>query len=199
MKKPDYRETEMVKNTLLLLIGLLLIPAAQATTIGGVNLSDSVTVDNHELRLNGAGIRKKFFLKLYVASLYLGQASHDAREIVSADSPMAIQLDITSGMITPKRMEKATIEGFSAATGGKLEPIAERIDQFLDVFRAGVEAGDRFLLAYLPGTGVVVSKNGKTQTTIEGLDFKKALFGIWLSEKPVQKDLKKAMLGNPDR
>ncbi len=31
---------------------------------------------------------------------------------------------------------------------------------------------------------------------LEGLDFKKALFGIWLSDKPAQASLKKAMLAN---
>jgi hypothetical protein len=29
---------------------------------------------------------------------------------------------------------------------------------------------------------------------IEGLDFKKALYGIWLGDKPVQKELKAMML-----
>jgi hypothetical protein len=30
---------------------------------------------------------------------------------------------------------------------------------------------------------------------IDGLDFKRALFGIWLGDKPVQKELKDKMLG----
>jgi hypothetical protein len=30
---------------------------------------------------------------------------------------------------------------------------------------------------------------------IQGLDFKKALFGIWLGKKPAQNDLKALMLG----
>ena len=43
--------------------------------------------------------------------------------------------------------------------------------------------------------GVIVNKNGKLLTTIRGLEFKKALFGIWLGEKPADKNLKKGMLG----
>ncbi len=186
----------MYKKTLLIVLGLLALPAARAIDVGGVELADSIAVDSHRLHFNGAGIRKKFFLKLYVASLYLEKTSHDAREILSADSPMAIQLDIISSMITPKRMEKATIEGFESATGGRLAPIASRIDKFVDIFRTGIKKGDRFVLAWLPGKGVVVSKNGKPAATIEGLDFKKALYGIWLSDRPVQENLKQALLGN---
>jgi hypothetical protein len=39
-------------------------------------------------------------------------------------------------------------------------------------------------------------KNGKMLGTIEGLEFKKALFGIWLGNNPADKDLKAGMLGS---
>ena len=39
------------------------------------------------------------------------------------------------------------------------------------------------------------NKNGVKKGTIEGLDFKKALFGIWLGNKPADDDLKDGMLG----
>jgi hypothetical protein len=47
----------------------------------------------------------------------------------------------------------------------------------------------------VPGKGVESYKNGTLQGTIEGMDFKKALFGIWLGNKPADDDLKAAMLG----
>ena len=52
-----------------------------------------------------------------------------------------------------------------------------------------------FDITYQPGKGVVAYKNGKEKGTIEGMDFKKALFGIWLSNDPADDDLKEAMLG----
>ena len=39
-------------------------------------------------------------------------------------------------------------------------------------------------------------KNDTLKTTVEGLEFKKALFGIWLSEDAVQDDLKEGLLGS---
>ncbi len=48
---------------------------------------------------------------------------------------------------------------------------------------------------YVPEKGVVVFKNGKIQPIIEGLEFKKALYGIWLGEEPADDDLKEDLLG----
>jgi len=40
----------------------------------------------------------------------------------------------------------------------------------------------------------VVFKNNKELGIIEGLDFKKALFGIWFCDKPADEDLMNGML-----
>ena len=54
-----------------------------------------------------------------------------------------------------------------------------------------------FELVYESAVGVKVSKNGKLLDTIDGQDFKTALFGIWLGADPVDKNLKAGMLGVP--
>ncbi|MBC66067.1 MAG: hypothetical protein CML63_05160 [Rhodobacteraceae bacterium] len=41
----------------------------------------------------------------------------------------------------------------------------------------------------------MVLKNEEKINSISGLEFKKAFFGVWLSDNPVQENLKKAMLG----
>ena len=69
------------------------------------------------------------------------------------------------------------------------------MDAFLDVFSEEIKDGDVFDLVYLPGEGVRVLKNGDQRATIGDLEFKKALFGIWLSDEPAQEDLKEKMLG----
>ena len=55
--------------------------------------------------------------------------------------------------------------------------------------------GDFYEFTYLPDSGIHVLKNSTYVDTIPGIDFKKAFFGIFLSSNPVQKSLKKAMLG----
>ncbi len=39
------------------------------------------------------------------------------------------------------------------------------------------------------------TKYSSSKVNIKGLEFKKALFGIWLCDKPAQKSLKQEMLG----
>ena len=50
-------------------------------------------------------------------------------------------------------------------------------------------------MIYVPEKGVLIYKNNKDMGIMPGLDFKQALFGIWLCNKPADKDLKKGMLG----
>jgi hypothetical protein len=92
-------------------------------------------------------------------------------------------------------MEKATREGFENATGGNIGPIKVQIEEFISVFKKEIKEGDIYDLVYVPGKGVEVLKNNESRSIIKGLPFKKAMFGIWFSDKPAQKSLKKAMLG----
>ena len=63
------------------------------------------------------------------------------------------------------------------------------------MFSDAIKVGDKFILVYVPEKGVVFYKNGEKKGVIEGYDFKKALFGIWLGDNPVDEGLKKGLLG----
>ncbi|MDV2080438.1 chalcone isomerase family protein [Marinobacter xestospongiae] len=168
---------------------------AMALTVEGVDVPDTYTAQQSELTLNGAGTRSKWFMDLYVGGLYTPQKASDATAVINADEPQAITLHIISGLITSEKMTSATLEGFESATGGNLAPIQSDVNAFLDVFSEEIKEGDVFDLVYLPGEGVRVLKNGDARATVGGLEFKKALFGIWLSDEPAQEDLKQKMLG----
>lgn len=165
------------------------------TEVGGVKLAQKVTIEGQNLVLNGAGIREKMWIDLYVGALYLPKKSSNAAEIMSSGDASAIKLTIISGMITSEKMINAVNEGFENSTNGNTAPIKAKITQFKSFFKEEIKKGDVFDIVNVPGKGVVVSKNGKEKGVIDGADFKKALFGIWLSNKPADKGLKTAMLG----
>jgi len=177
------------------IIGMALMPLTQAKEINDIEIADSIQVAEQSLALNGAGIRSKFFLNLYVGALYLNEKSTDAEKLISADEAMTIRLYITSSLIDGEKMSEATLDGFVKSTGGNLAPIQKEVELLIGAFRDAVENNDVFDLQYLPGTGVSVLRNGETKVVVPGLAFKQALFGIWLSEDPVQDDLKEGMLG----
>jgi len=60
-----------MKRTAIALSLILAAAAAEAKDVAGVKVPDSVSVNNQTLALNGAGIRKKLFIKVYVGALYL--------------------------------------------------------------------------------------------------------------------------------
>ena len=65
---------QTMKRTICLLLTMLLFgPLVSAREIAGVTIPDTAQLspDGTTLVLNGAGVRRKFFFKIYVAGLYL--------------------------------------------------------------------------------------------------------------------------------
>jgi len=134
-------------------------------------------------------------MKVYEGSLYLESKNSNAEEIVSMDDPMAIRIDVTSNMVTADAMKKALSEGLEKSTNNNTGPISNEISQLSSSFNTDVSSGDFYEFIYLPDKGTHVLKNSELVELIMGVEFKKAFFGIFLSDNPIQKNLKKAMLG----
>jgi hypothetical protein len=166
-----------------------------ADNLGKVTLSQNVTYAEQALQLNGFGDRKKFFIKLYVASLYVQEKISDGSLFLELAQASCLRLNITSSKITSEKMIKATREGFDKSTQGNIAPIEAEIGTFLSWFEQLIKKGDEFEFAFIPHNATHVSKNGKLLGTVESKEFSKALFGIWLGEMSAQLDLKGKLLG----
>ncbi len=178
-----------------LFLSLILIFPLSAEDIGGVTLEKQLMRSGNTLLLQGAGVREKFFIDLYVAGLYTATPNHNAQKIIDADAPMTIRLHIISKLITSEKMQEATNEGFEKSTHHNTAPLNDAIKTFIAVFDEPIVKGDLFELLYMPGKGVSIYKNGKYKQTIKGLAFKKALFGIWLGKESAQESLKRELVG----
>ena len=93
--------------------------------------------------------------------------------------------------------EYVRINYFTIYAMNKLDTdsIIKEINQLSSSFDTAVSTGDYYEFIYLPEMGMHVLKNSELVELIKGIDFKKAFFGIFLSDNPIQKNLKKAMLG----
>ncbi len=165
------------------------------TKINGITFSDTYTAGKDKLVLNGGGTREKFWMDMYVAGLYLEEKNKDANTIIAANSSMAIRICIVSGLITSGRMTEAIEEGFKKSTEGKQGVLKDKIEKFKKSFSDEIKKGDVFDIVYTEEK-ISVYKNSMLKSEIEGLDFKKAVVGIWLGKEPVDSDLKKGMLGD---
>ena len=166
---------------------------ATAKEISGVEVSEQINLAEMQLQLNGAGVRSKFFMDLYVGSLYLPKKASDLQTVLAAPSAV-IRLNITSGMITSEKMRDAIIDGFDDATDGNTDAIQPQIDAFMALFRDEIVEGDQFTFVTSKSQGVTAFKNEVEQDTIAGEAFREALLKIWLGDSPAQNSLKKAML-----
>ncbi len=184
----------MKKTIILVIMASVLTTAALAVRIGGVTLPDTLKAGNNTLILNGAGLRKKLWFKIYAGGLYLLKKNNNQNQIINGDEPMAIRMHFIYDGVSSKKMVNAWNEGFEAATNDNVVPIQKEIKQFNAMFNVEVKEGDIYDIIYLPAEGVSVYYNGKKLGTIPGLAFKKALFGIWLCDDPADSGLKEGML-----
>lgn len=180
---------------MLVLLAIFSFMFSQAQVqVGDATLPNTMSIVGADLVLNGAGMREKIVFDLYAGGLYLQSKTTDAKKIISADETMAMKLHIVSGLVSSKKMTSAVDDGFQASMNGDVSSLADKIETFKGFFSDEIVKGNIFDITYIKGRGSVVYKNGKEIGVIEGMDFKKALFGIWLGTNPADDDLKEAML-----
>lgn len=182
--------------TLLLSLQFSTVSAQTQLEVNGVTVPRKIEFQNKTLQLNGAGGRSKMWLEVYVQALYLSQLSQDPKFIIDSDTEMAIRIEITSSMVSSNKLTKAMNAGFEKSAGSNLEELRPRIEQFKALLSDDITEKDVFILGYNPLDQTInVYKNEVLKGKVSGFDFKKALFGIWLSDKPVDDTLKKHLLG----
>jgi long-chain acyl-CoA synthetase len=169
--------------------------SVQAVDVAGVNIPDKASVGGQELVLNGAGIRSRAIFKVYVGSLYV-PAKVKAAADVFAKVPRRVQLNMLRD-VTAEQMLEALTDGVnqsnSAADAGAVKAQMAELAGILKAI-GPLKEGNVLAFDFVDG-GTRVSQNGQAKGTIAGDAFNKALFNAWIGDKPVQDDLKRAMLG----
>ena len=177
----------------------LLLSSTQilAAEVSGVFIDAEFKAESGQLLvLNGAGLREKFWVDVYVGSLYLPTRSNDIGEILSKPESWRIQLDIVYKEVSQEKLLDSWREGFEKNQSPEtLQQLQSRITTFYQFFNRNAVAKDQFRFDYQPGIGTRVSKNQQLLGVIPGEDFGNALLEIWLGNHPADKSLKKAMLG----
>ncbi len=187
----------MIKKLSCLIICLLLSPTGHAAELAGVFVDDQITVENGEkLVLNGIGLREKFWVDVYVGSLYLTGKTSNIADILSSRKAWRIQMDFIYKEVDKEEFVNAWREIFQKNQSEEtLAAIKDRLEEFFGFFDENLFAKDRYTYDYIPGKGTIVSKNNKVLGTIPGEDFRNALIEYFLGNYPADSDLKSGMLG----
>jgi hypothetical protein len=186
-------------KTLLICAIVVLIFGVQsvaAREIAGVAVPESVTLKNKALVLNGAGIRKKLFMKIYVCALYLTAKRTAASEILADPEAKRIVMSFLYKEVGVERQVEGWNKGFRDNNSGEeLKGLQDRINLFNSLFTT-VRKGDVIRFDYMPEEGTQVWINDTLNGIVPGEDFFAALLKIWLGPKPAEANLKDALLGN---
>ena len=183
---------------LLLAVIILTGFAADAAEVAGVRIDDKTRVANADLALNGAGLRKRAFFQVYAIGLYLPQKSSSAAAILEQPGPKRVAIhmlrDVGADAFT-EAMAEGIRANHSEADAKALEPRIKELAAIMAELK-DAKKGMAIALDWQPASGTVMVVNGTARgKPITGEDFYKALLRIWIGDKPVQDDLKKALLG----
>jgi hypothetical protein len=167
---------------------------AQAVEIKGVRFSDTLVVEQAELKLNGVAVLKWAMLfDVYAGALYL---------------PAGVRGKAWSNDVA-KRLElsyfrEIEAKGFAEASDkilqdnlspAEYQTLAKRLRAFYGFFQ-DVKPGDRYSINYLPEQGTELRLNEQLLGQVPGADFAVAYFGIWLGAEPISKDFRNRLLEN---
>ena len=178
------------------MVAVVLAFSVMAGELAGISMPDEIDVDGKKLVLNGLGLREASMLKVdvYVAGLYLERKSSDADAVIESDDEVKrIRMEFVR-KVKQKSIIKAWDEGFEKNAGAKGDALAERLAT-LNSYMIDFVSGDTMTFTYLPETGVEVEVNGTSKGKIEGADFARVLWSIWLGPAPPNPGIKTGMLG----
>jgi hypothetical protein len=173
---------------------------AEPVTLSGVKYEDVADVRGAKLQLNGAGVRYKAVFKVYAAGLYLPKKAATTEEVLAM--PGAKRVSVTMlrevdsselGKLFARGME----DNMDKSSFSRLVPGVMRMSQIFSDHKK-LNAGETFLIDWVPGSGTVVTVKGLAQgEPFKEPEFFNALLRIWLGPVPADWQLKEALLGKP--
>lgn len=184
----------VIRHSIFLLI-FSLWSHVNAAQVAGVTLPDKLELDGTPLQLNGAGIRSKFFVKVYVGALYLPNKEKNAAAIIAMNAPTRVSMHVLYHEVSKEKLTGGWTDGFeNNQSSADLSKLKARLDQFNALFDS-VKQGDVVNIDYLPGKGTRVMMNDQIKGIVPGEDFHRAVMQVWLGEVPADATLKSGMLG----
>lgn len=189
----------MTSNTVrqaALIAALIAAPGLHAAEVAGVRIEDKVRVGGSELVLNGAGIRSKLFIKVYIGALYVGQKASTPAAIYESAAPRRMALRMLRD-VDAESLHTALDEGLKANhTADELAGLKAASDQLAGLMKGIGKAreGDTITIDFM-ADGVAVGVNGDSRGKVASSLLAKALLKVWLGDKPADAALKKSLLG----
>lgn len=135
----------------------------------------------------------KIFFKLYDAALF-AKSEVSSNDILNAKVPFHLEFRYLRTIEKSIILESADKMLERNLTTRERQLIADRVEQLNAAYKT-VKAGDSSSLSFIPEQGTELRINGKPVVTIQGDEFARLYFQIWLGEQPISEPMKMKLLG----
>ncbi|WP_378182418.1 chalcone isomerase family protein [Aquimarina sp. SS2-1] len=167
------------------------------TKVGDLHFNDIDVFENAELMLNGAGERDR----LYAIGLYLDfevDGVEDGLMVADKNTTMALTIK-TIADVSNEEIKEIIRNGLERATDGNSYLMEDQIRDFLKLLPSSIDKYEIFKIIYTADKKLTLYKNTERLGSVRDcLEFKQALFKIWLGDNPVDVELKEDLLGSFD-
>jgi hypothetical protein len=182
-----------MKKLALALSLLLFSSHGWALEVAGVNVAPTVSARQKTLTLNGAGIRRKLFVKVYVGALYTERKVSTPAQLLADPGEKLLRMRFVYKKVEKGKIVEAFAEGL--ANNSPVVARSAEAKAFLSWFTADFVAGDTVDISLSPDGTVTATHNGKGLGTARSPALVQGVLLIWFGEKPADGGLKKGMLG----
>ncbi len=174
--------------------------ATRSITTEGLMFAGDIRLADTALQLNGVGWRAVAWARGYAAGLYLQKKAGTEAQVIAQTGPKRLQLRLVQE-VDAEEFVKAFVKGVNRNTPeAERTALAERVTQFSSVIRGlgKLKKQDVIDLDFIPGKGLVLSRNGTARgTPVTGEDIYAALLRCFIGIKPTDPELKIGLLGGP--
>jgi len=167
----------------------------QAKEISGVKFPDEMQVEGKALVLNGAGFREGGVsrTKAFAVGLYLESKSKNQIKILRAKEVKHLLLKFVA-IVSRESLVELWNVGFKQHAGDQFAALSDRL-KTLNGYMSSLNPADSAEFTHVPGKGLSVMVKGDPKGLIEGDDFAKVFFAIWLDSPPLEFKLRNNLLG----
>ncbi|HKE07034.1 MAG TPA: chalcone isomerase family protein [Candidatus Acidoferrum sp.] len=188
----------MQRLIVFLLFLFAIAPVAFTQEISEPKTGAKFAAKDQDASLLGVGLRTKTMLKVkaYAIGLYVadsavagslqGKAASPElyRELVAGDFPKKVVMKFVRDVSTSQIRD-----AFRESLGNA----GPKADEWINYF-GEIRSSQEIVIAWVPGTGLQTKVAGDNKPAINDKAFASSVLGIWLGDKPVQDDLKKALV-----
>lgn len=184
--------SKIIKAIILAGILIPICSASYAKMVDGISFESAYNDEGRVMDLQGIGVKKFVFMKIFVAGFYLDK-DVDTENVLD-DVSKRIQITYFRP-VTGKRLAKYIRERMKISmTESEFEKVTDRIDR-MDQFYVDLKPGDIFSMSYVPDRGTKFEFNSNLLGIIEGADFGKGIFSTWIGDEPFDKSVRRQVLG----